>query len=217
MAPARISSRCPRWAPWSGRNPPRSHSRRNSAGTSRSPCPLPTRGKGDVLTRVRAQRSRSPRFLQHSRLPSSRPSPTLGLKPVPFPRVPGSLALGQCAQGSRSQRADEEAGSEFKANFASAARSAAPRARQGGRRRALPRRQPVARPPGTRARPLAARSLTSLPPPTTWSRPARGGLGAARQPAHMHMRATERAACIPERAPRARTPTLARARRYRRY
>lgn len=170
-----------------------------------------------MLTRVRAQRSRSPRFLQHSRLPSSRPSPTLGLKPVPFPRVPGSLALGQCAQGSRSQRADEEAGSEFKANFASAARSAAPRARQGGRRRAVPRRQPVARPPGTRARPLAARSLTSLPPPTTWSRPARGGLGAARQPAHMHMRATERAACIPERAPRARTPTLARARRYRRY
>lgn len=60
---------------------------------------------------------------------------------------------------------------------------------------ALSRRQPAAlqpaRPPGTRAR--ATRSLTSLPPPATWSGAAPRRLGEARQPAHTHMRATERA------------------------
>jgi hypothetical protein len=67
--------------------------------------------------------------------------------------------------------------------------------------------------PGTQARARATRSLTSLPPPTTWSGPAPRRLGAARQPAHTHMRATERAARIHERALRARGPCLARARR----
>lgn len=61
---------------------------------------------------------------------------------------------------------------------------------------ALSRRQSAvlqpARPSGTRAR--ATRSLTSLPPPATWSGAAPRRLGEARQPAHTHMRATERAA-----------------------
>lgn len=61
---------------------------------------------------------------------------------------------------------------------------------------ALSRRQPAAlqpaRPAGTRSR--ATRSLTSLPPPATWSGAAPRRLGEARQPAHTHMRATERAA-----------------------
>lgn len=61
---------------------------------------------------------------------------------------------------------------------------------------ALSRRQSAALqpagPPGTPAR--ATRSLTSLPPPATWSGAAPRRLGEARQPAHIHMRATERAA-----------------------
>lgn len=57
-----------------------------------------------------------------------------------------------------------------------------------------------ARPSRTSARALATRSLTTLPPPATWSGAAPRRLGAARQPAHTHMRATERAARTPERA-----------------
>lgn len=63
-----------------------------------------------------------------------------------------------------------------------------------GRGRVVPRRQPAARPP-------AARSLTSLRQPATWSGPAPRRLGAARQHAHRHMRAAERAARTQERAP----------------
>lgn len=61
---------------------------------------------------------------------------------------------------------------------------------------ALSRRQSAAlqpaSPPGTPAR--ATRSLTSLPPPATWSGAAPRRLGEARQPAHIHMRVSERAA-----------------------
>lgn len=47
-----------------------------------------------MLTGLRAQRSRSPRFPQHSRLPSSRPSPTSRVKICSLPSRPGKPGLG---------------------------------------------------------------------------------------------------------------------------
>lgn len=65
----------------------------------------------------------------------SLPRPT-SLQPAPWSLPLGSLAWGQLAQGS-SQRADQAAGSEFKANFASTARSSAPGHSRAGRGRAV--------------------------------------------------------------------------------
>lgn len=52
-----------------------------------------------MLTGVRAQRSRSPQFPQHSRLPSSRPSPTSRVKTRSLPSRPRKPGLGSVCPG----------------------------------------------------------------------------------------------------------------------
>lgn len=117
---------------------------------------------------VRAQRGRRSRVPKHSRLRGSTPPEPLGWAPTPFPRVPGSPVLGQRARGSRSPERGRGCRSEFKANFASAARGAAPRAQPGRAGAHCAPKAACSPPPGTRARTPAAPLVSprsGRPPP----------------------------------------------------
>lgn len=132
---------------------------------------------------------------------------------MPWSLPLGSLAWGQLAQGS-SQRADQAAGSEFKANFASTARSSAPGAQQGraGARCLEDSLQPCSPPVprGPLPGPPAASPRSRRPPPGAERLPAGSG-----KPGSPHTYTCASASARPrthERAPRARSPCLARTR-----
>ena len=170
-----------------------------------------------MLTRVRAQGGRRSRVPQHCRLQGPRPSQISVLGTHALPSRPGKPGSGSaCPREAAHSARTRLQGASSKANFASAARSEAPRARLGRAGARCAQKAACSLIPGTRARPPAVPSLTSLRPPATRSGPAPGRLRAARQSAHKHMRATQRAARIHERAPVALPPSLARAPRHRR-